>query len=123
MLHDGECPLCQMEVRHYERAADPTRLQLVDVHCREGAEILARHGITQSQALRRLHVITPDDRVVSGARAFVAVWEALPGWGLVARIASIPPVLALLEAGYRVFVPIRQPLSRWLARRLEAGTP
>jgi predicted DCC family thiol-disulfide oxidoreductase YuxK len=118
MLHDGACALCRIETTHYARHADPLRLQLVDVHCAEGSSLLRQIGVAPEAALRRLHVITPKGTIVTGARAFIAVWEAM-GWHRLACFAALPGIRQVVEGAYRLFVPLRKPLSNWLARRIE----
>jgi hypothetical protein len=65
--------------------------------------------------------------LVSGARAFVAIWETLPAWKGLARVARLPGVIISLEGAYRLFLPARPLLSRIAAglgarpRREDAG--
>ena len=77
------------------------------------------HDLTAETAMSRFHVRMPDGQLRSGARAFVVIWQTLPGWRWAARLARIPGVPFLLECAYRVFLPIRPVLSR-LARLLGA---
>jgi hypothetical protein len=61
---------------------------------------------------------------VSGAAAFVSIWRLLPRWRWAARIAAQPGAMAVLEGGYRLFLPVRpalssafRKLSAWRRRR------
>lgn len=110
---DGSCPLCTAEIRHYASCAGGDKLCFVDVS-EEDADL--GPDLAADAAMRRFHVRTSDGTLSSGARGFVAVWRTLPGWRWAARIASLPGVTAMLEVGYRLFLPIRPALSRLAAR-------
>jgi len=69
-------------------------------------------GTDRAAALARLHVATRDGRILSGAAAFTEVWQALPGWRWLARLARLPGIPWLMEAGYRAFLPIRPAIVR-----------
>ncbi len=112
LYFDGSCPLCTAEIRHYASRIDGDRLGFVDVSAGQ-ADIGA--DLTSDAAMRRFHVRLADGTLLSGARAFVAVWAALPGWRWAARLAAIPGVMLVLEGGYRAFLPTR-PLLSWIAR-------
>lgn len=110
---DGSCPLCTAEIRHYESRSGGGQLACVDVS-HAGSSV--GPDLSAEMAMSRFHVRRPDGRLVSGASAFVEIWNALPGWRWAARIARLPGLLALLEGAYRVFVPLRPALSLLAAR-------
>ncbi|NPU68704.1 DUF393 domain-containing protein [Bradyrhizobium sp. 83012] len=110
---DGACPLCRAEIGYYSRTDEAGALCFVDV---SKAGAATPEGLSQQQAMARFHVRAADGRLLSGAAAFVEVWRRLPRWRWAARVASLPGVLAVLELGYRLFLPIRPFLSRSLGR-------
>ena len=57
--------------------------------------------------MQRFHVIKPDGDLVSGAAAFVHVWEQLPRWRRLAALTKIPGALCVMELGYTNFLKIR----------------
>lgn len=116
VYYDGACPLCTLEIKHYASRKEAAALRFVDVS-QEGADLGA--GLAQDAALRRFHVRRADGTLLSGARAFVEIWRALPGWSWLAGLARLPGVVPLLELAYRLFLPVRPFLSR-LARALGA---
>ncbi len=116
VYYDGSCPLCTAEIRHYAGQPGADNLDFVDIS-RDGANPGA--DLTPRDAMRRFHVRRADGRLLSGARAFVAIWELLPRWRWAARIAGLPGMPTLMELGYRTFLPVRPLLSR-LASRLGA---
>lgn len=108
VFYDGACPLCSWEIRHYRVQDKGGFLAFVDVSAPEAA---MPAGIGREQALRRLHVMT-EDGVKSGAAAFAAIWDALPGWRWAASAARLPLMLTLLEIAYRLFLPVRPFVAR-----------
>ncbi len=109
IYYDGNCPLCRAEIAHYARKDSTGALDLVDV-ADESTPLPA--GTDRATLLGRFHVATPDDRLVSGAAAFVEVWRKLPGWRLLAGLARIPGVTLMMEGAYRLFLPLRPIIAR-----------
>jgi predicted DCC family thiol-disulfide oxidoreductase YuxK len=105
---DGSCALCSAEINHYASRVGGNELGFIDVST-DGAEI--GDGLTSYAAMRRFHVRKSDGSLISGARAFVEVWDTLPGWRWAARLAKIPGVIQVLEIAYRAFLPIRPFIS------------
>lgn len=106
---DGSCPLCSVEIGHYERQRGSDHLCFVDV-----SDVNAETGpdLKPTTAMRRFHVRQPDGQLLSGARAFVAIWQLLPFWRPAARFAALPGAITVLEIAYRLFLPLRPMLSR-----------
>ena len=105
--------MCRAEIGYYRRKERAGALCFVDVS-QTGAA--TPEGVTRERTMARFHVRTSDGRVLSGAAAFVEVWSRMPRWRWAARAAALPGVLAVLELGYRLFLPIRPFLSRFVGR-------
>ena len=112
---DGSCPLCRAEIGHYRQQDKSGALRFIDVS-EPGA--VTPEGMTQQRALQRFHVRAGDGRILSGAAAFVEVWAHLPKWHWAARAATLPGALAVLEWGYRGFLPLRPAISRLFGKLL-----
>jgi predicted DCC family thiol-disulfide oxidoreductase YuxK len=111
VYYDGSCPLCRAEIGVYKNADGGNAVQWCDV----SHETLPV-GMTREQAMARFHVRNDQGQMVSGAKAFIALWLSLPRWRWLGRIASLPPLPWILEGAYRAFLPIR-PLLQKIARR------
>lgn len=107
---DGACPLCRAEIKHYQSQAGADRISFQDLTTIDVAAQPAP-GLTTAQAMARFHIRRASGELVSGAAAFVAIWQQLPRWRWAARIASFPGVTPILEVGYRLFLPLRPALS------------
>jgi demethoxyubiquinone hydroxylase (CLK1/Coq7/Cat5 family) len=114
VLYDGACPLCAKEISHYQGLTPLCPVQWVDVSQLPDGDVTP--GLSRDQALARMHVIAPDGSVISGARAFVAMWERLPRWRWLARLASVPPLPAVLEWLYRGFLRHRPAIQSWVRK-------
>lgn len=122
VLYDGSCPLCLREIEHVQglaRRSGDKALCFVDVSSHTHGDELSE--TERVRLLARFHVQKADGTRIDGAAAFVAMWEHLPGWRWLARMARVPGGLALLELAYRGFLHVRPWLQagarRWHARR------
>ncbi len=114
VLYDGACPLCRREIALYRGLRTEQALCFVDV----SGESALPPSATREQLLARFHVQRADGTLVSGADAFLTLWEHLPGWRWLARAGRLPGMAWLMERGYRLFLRSRPALQR-LARRLD----
>jgi predicted DCC family thiol-disulfide oxidoreductase YuxK len=105
LYFDGDCPVCSREVAMYRRQPGADGVCWIDVARCEGADL--GPGLTREAAMARLHLRRPDGRLVSGAEAFAALWQALPSWSWLGRLLGSGVGLRLLEAGYGAFLVAR----------------
>jgi len=115
---DGACPVCRREIAHYRRQRGSESIAWVDASSCDEGELGT--GLDRAVVLSRFHVRDADGTLTSGAAAFVAVWRHLPAFSWLAALASSRPALALLDAGYRIFLRVR-PWWRPLGARRNAA--
>jgi predicted DCC family thiol-disulfide oxidoreductase YuxK len=108
VFFDGSCPLCQAEIGYYRRKDRSNALCFIDV---SKPDALLPDGLTQKLAMERFHVRDGNGQLISGAAAFIEIWARLPHWRWAARGAALPGIVALLELGYRLFLPVRPALA------------
>ena len=112
VYYDGSCPLCSREIAFYASQTGGDHLVFVDVS-QEFDD--PEHDLTSDDALRRFHVRCEDGELASGALAFVEIWRSLPNWRWLAKLASFPGAVTVLEILYRGFLWIRPAISRSLS--------
>lgn len=103
---DGACPVCRTEIAHYQRQRGAEAIAWVDASCCD--ESALGTGVDRAVVLGRFHVREADGSLASGAAAFVAIWRRLPAFAWLATLASSRPALAVLEAGYGLFLRVRR---------------
>lgn len=107
VLYDGACPLCRREIAHYRRLDGDARVDWVDIATTP--DLQTRFGVRREDALARMHVRDAAGRWHTGAAAFVAMWQALPGYRHLAGAVSGLRLTAALERLYT-------PFARWRLR-------
>lgn len=110
VFYDGGCPVCSREIGFYRDRPGTEGLAWVDVS-REapmGPGAGAGGGPDRATALARFHVRLPDGRIVSGAAAFAALWQRVPGFRRLGRLVSWRPVAPAAELAYRAFLRLRR---------------
>lgn len=112
VFFDGACPVCRREIAVYQGAAEPA-VQWRDVSAPDSdfVEELDREAL-----LARFHVRRADGTIVSGFKAFLAVWRSIPRLAWAAQLLDRQPFLLLGEGVYRLFLRVR-PLWRRAPRK------
>ena len=88
VLFNDKCSICSKEINHYKnlKVKDINWLDINDL-----AVATKLSGKSHKELLRRLHVIR-DDRVYSGVRAFVIMWDSIPRYRWLSKIISFPVI-------------------------------
>jgi len=109
VLYDGSCPICSREIKQYRKGDSQGEICWLDI---SSPNFVAPAGQNKETLMQRFHVIRPDGSMVSGAPAFIHLWEQLPGWKNVARLARFPGILSLLDFSYEKFLIYRPKLQK-----------
>ena len=88
VLFNDKCSICSKEINHYKnlKVEDINWLDINDL-----AVATKLSGKSHKELLRRLHVIR-DDRVYSGVRAFVIMWDSIPRYRWLSKTISFPVI-------------------------------
>lgn len=100
VLYDGDCPLCDREVKMLRRLDRKQRIRFTDI---AAAEFEAGdYGLTQDELMAEIHARLPDGAWIRGVEVFRRIYSAL-GWGPVVGLTRLPVVSNLLDGAYRLF--------------------
>jgi predicted DCC family thiol-disulfide oxidoreductase YuxK len=100
-FYDGGCPLCRREIAHYQRLDRDGCIRWVDIHAHP--DVLSGYGLSRERAMQRMHVRESDGSMVTGASAFIALWQRMPRYRPLAWLVSLPGILWIAERLYDVF--------------------
>ena len=103
VLYDGACPLCRREIGIY-RDLQPLKLDspvcFADI---SDLSVQLPPGTTREQLLARFHIQDRDEKLLSGAEAFLALWGNLPSWRWLALFGRLPGATWMMERIYLFF--------------------
>jgi len=103
VFHDGDCPVCRLEVGYYGRLDRAGRIDWIDITALTDAQLPA--GKSRDDLLGRFHVREiGGDKWHVGVDAFARIWRELPYWRHFAFLFSVPGLRGLAELGYRGFL-------------------
>jgi predicted DCC family thiol-disulfide oxidoreductase YuxK len=116
VCYNGACPVCRAEMHHYQRIASAHALPLGWNDINTAPELFERHGIDFDTAMRRLHAIDAEGRLIRGVDVFVAIWRVLPRHRWAAAVVGSPLVRPFAWLAYEgAIAPL---VYRWSRRRL-----
>lgn len=109
--YDGDCPLCRREIALMRRLDRYAAIDFIDIGSQMGVDCPK----SREAMLTRFHV-REDGTLLSGAKAFAAMWRAIPVLRPLGLAARVPLVLTILEHAYRAFLRVRPRLQRLAMR-------
>ena len=97
VLYNGSCPICSKEIEHYQHYSEGEGLPIAyDDLMTEAREAWTIDQDSAAKALR----VRRGDEVLVGVEAFLALWEAMPRYRLLARLVRLPGVFTLARWVY-----------------------
>ena len=102
---DGKCALCSKEINYYQRIVPEGVFEWLDIAT--DPSLLEGLGISQREALKRLHVQDSVGTIKTGINAFQVIWEQLPNWRILGRITRVPGIYHFVEYLYLLFADYR----------------
>ena len=105
VYYDGKCGLCRKEISYYKKIADDGQFVWSDIA--HDARPLSLLGVSQMDALRRLHATDSKGTLHIGIDAFILIWQQLPAWRLLAILVGIPVLRHMAMMLYNCFANYR----------------
>ncbi|WP_085340399.1 thiol-disulfide oxidoreductase DCC family protein [Aquidulcibacter paucihalophilus] len=109
---DGDCPLCRAEIALYQKLDRKAgRVAFVDL-TGDGTCPLNR-----ADMLARFHAQEGGGPVISGAKAFAAMWKQVTPFQPLGYLAQLPIILPFLDWLYDQFLKVRPRLQTIMVAR------
>ena len=105
VLYDGKCGICRKEIEYYQKIASPERFQWFDITSESA--ILAEYKLRLADVLLVLHTIDEQNNIYTGVDSFIKIWQRLPYWRFLAKIANLPFIKSTLAWLYKIFAERR----------------
>jgi predicted DCC family thiol-disulfide oxidoreductase YuxK len=107
VLYNSECPVCDKEIKHYEKIS---RGQIL--YTPISVTSLGSWGLSESEAAEKLHARL-DGKEMVGVDAFLEIWSRLPYYRILSRFVKMPPIKVMANIVYsKVLAPILYSLHR-----------
>ena len=105
VFYDGKCGLCRREIEYYKKIAPANSFLWQDIA--NDPTSLSKLGLSQADALRRLHARDNLGMMHVGVAAFVAIWHRLSYWRYLALVVRLPLILPFAVYVYNKFADFR----------------
>ena len=107
---DGLCKVCAYEIDFYRKRQGSASVRWVDIMDPQFSP--QAEGLDPQLVHQEMHARRPDGGLAVGVDAFVEIWKVIPGFGVLAQLASQTWMKPVLRAGYHAFTKLRPYLPR-----------
>jgi predicted DCC family thiol-disulfide oxidoreductase YuxK len=102
---DGQCPVCSNEIATYRQWRGSDQIQWIDASsCNEDT---LGPQLSRTDALAKLHARDASGVLVSGATAFVLMWQQMPALRWVTPLLRQSWMIGCLDILYDLFLKLR----------------
>ena len=98
VYYNKTCNICRAEINLYKKQKSDN-IEWVDITNNKQAEIETLKD--DKTLLRRLHV-KEGEKIISGAKAFLMVWNKLPKYRFLYQILKLPVIFHIFSFGYEI---------------------
>jgi predicted DCC family thiol-disulfide oxidoreductase YuxK len=105
VFYDGKCGLCRREINYYMRIAPVGVFKWVDITVMP--EPFVELGYTINEGLKALHVRDAGGAMHIAVDGFIVIWQQLPRWHFLAKIAKLPIIHFVASKLYHLFAAWR----------------
>ena len=98
VFFNNSCYVCRKEINHYKNICKDN-FNWIDINNNQTAKKLTSKSF--KELLRRIHVIE-NNRVISGAEAFLIIWKNIPRLNFLYKIFKIKPLFLIFFVMYEV---------------------
>ena len=88
VLFNDSCKICSKEINHY-KALKPDEIKWIDINNVDLSREIS--GKSHRELIRRLHVIE-GNKIYSGVRAFIVMWDKIPKYRWISKIVATPGI-------------------------------
>jgi predicted DCC family thiol-disulfide oxidoreductase YuxK len=98
VYYNETCNICRAEINLYKKQKSDN-IEWVDITNNKQAEMETLKD--DKTLLRRLHV-KEGEKIISGAKAFLMVWNKLPKYRFLYQILKLPVIFHIFSFGYEI---------------------
>ena len=113
IFYDGACRVCAAEMSSYRKNNPENRLRFIDISAEEF--VAEDYGKSKEDFMAQLHVRDAEGAYFTAIDAFLVIWQAYPAGSLYrifGQLISLPGVVLISRAGYRLFARYRHLLPK-----------
>lgn len=113
VYYDGLCKVCSTEISHYKRQLGADGIDFIDI-CGVNFDA-GKEQVDPVQVHKIMHARKSDGSLATRVDAFIEIWNVLPKYKWLAKLASRNFVRFGLDLSYSGFTKIRPWLPRYAA--------